>query len=76
MSIERGLDDTALDTSSAAVNEANALEACRGRSLEVLADNRGNVARQERVQVDLSRDGHPVGHGAGRCQPVGLAGAS
>ncbi len=53
MPFERGLDHPALDASTAAVNEPDLAETGCGRRLEVIVDHGNDVARGERVQVEL-----------------------
>ena len=44
MPLERGLDDSALDTSTAAVNQPHLAQACRCRRGDVLLDHRSNAS--------------------------------
>ena len=65
MAFERGLDDATLHAASASVYDSYFAKACRSRSLDVLGDEGGDVARRERVKIDLVFDGNAdrlVGH--------------
>jgi len=53
VTFERGLHDPALDPFAAAVNEPDLPQACVVRSRHVLLDNRADIARVERVKVQL-----------------------
>lgn len=65
--VERGLNDSALNAPTAAVNEAHACVAGLYRGGHVLVHNRRDVSRLERVEVELGLDGHAkrlvFGHG-------------
>jgi hypothetical protein len=64
------LHDAALDAATAAVNQPHFIESGSGGRVDVLLDNRWNIARRERVQIQfaLDRDLHrAVGH---RPQPL------
>ena len=66
MTVERLLDDAALDAAAAAVNEAQRAETARVRGRDVLLDHRRDILRRERVQIELRLDGKfegIVGHG-------------
>lgn len=52
MTLERGLDDAALDAGAAAVNQANFAQAGGVRGADVLVDDRTDLARVERVEVE------------------------
>jgi hypothetical protein len=54
--IERGLDDAPLDAAAASVHQTDLAQTGRRRGVDVLGDNRGNVARGERVEIDLAFD--------------------
>jgi hypothetical protein len=69
MPLERGLDDAALHTASAAVNEPHLPQARASRRLQVVTDDRRNVARRERVKVDLRADREDVRIIHGLIQP-------
>ncbi|HMF96115.1 MAG TPA: hypothetical protein VKE96_17550 [Vicinamibacterales bacterium] len=56
MAIERRLDDAALDTAAASMNDAHFREAGGHGCVDIVGDDRGNVARCERVQIDLALD--------------------
>ena len=56
MPIERGLYNPALDTSSAAVHEPDLVNAGRRRRVDVLRDDRRNIPRRERVEIDVAFD--------------------
>ena len=56
MPLERGLDDSALDTSTAAVNQPHLAQACRCRRGDVLLDYRSNIRGCERVEIDFRFD--------------------
>ena len=56
---ERLLDDAALYADAAAVDEAHVVESCRMRFVDVVRDDRGDVSRRERVQVEGAFDRDP-----------------
>jgi len=56
MAIERRLDDAALNAPAASMNDAHFGEAGGHGRVDIVGDDRGNVARCERVQVDLALD--------------------
>src|SRR5262245_53287886 len=56
MTIERSLDDAALNAAAAAVNHPHLVEARRRGGVDVLGHHRRDVARRERVQIDLAFD--------------------
>lgn len=62
MLLERLLDDAALDAFAAAVNQPDLTEARLVCGADVLLDHGGDVARRERVQVDLIVDRNAVRH--------------
>lgn len=69
MLLERGLDDAALYTCAASVNQPDGrYPGGRGR-IDVLGHNRANVAGRERVEVELVSDGysHRVWHATTLC---------
>ena len=69
MTLERLLDDAALDAAAAAVNEAQRAQTARVRGRDVLLDHRRDILRRERVQIELRLDGKLegiVGHGVRR----------
>lgn len=69
VSIEQGLHETALHAPAPSVDQADFPEPRRVGCLQVLVDDRSNVGRRERVQVDHILDRHAdgvevvVGHG-------------
>ena len=54
MAIERRLHDAALHASPAAVDEAHFAETGRSRRVDEFGDDRWNVARDKRVQIELA----------------------
>ena len=58
MGVEQGPDERALHADAAAVDQPDLTEPARGSRLEILVDDRGNVARRERVEIQriLDRD--------------------
>jgi len=60
MAFERRLDDAALHAASSSVYDTDLVKACRRRSLDVLGDDRGNVARREGVKIELGLDGYAL----------------
>ena len=64
MVLERLLNDAALNALAAAVNQPDLTKTSFVCRRDVLLDHRGDVARRERVQVELVFDGDAVGHGA------------
>ena len=58
MAVDHGLDDLPLNADAPAVDEPDLVESSCGRRLEVLVDDRGNIARRERVEIQriLDRD--------------------
>src|SRR5439155_24829607 len=56
MTIERGLHDPAPHAAAASVDDAHLVESGSRSGLDVLGDDRGDVARRERVQIDLALD--------------------
>src|SRR5207249_7620528 len=58
MSGEHGLDDLSLNADAAAVDQPDLAEPPRGSRLEVLVDDRGDIARRERMEIQriLDRD--------------------
>jgi len=57
MLIERRLNDTALNASPSSMDDAHLVEAGGRGRVDVLRDHGWNIARRERVQVDLAVDG-------------------
>jgi hypothetical protein len=62
MALKCLLDHSALDASSASVNQTNLVEPRSVRGADVLRDDRCDVARRERVKVDRAFDGNVVSH--------------
>jgi hypothetical protein len=63
---EGGLDDAALDAATATVDDAHLMEAGGGSRIDVFVNDRGHVARRERVKVEFVLDGKSqrlFGHG-------------
>lgn len=60
MSIERRLDQAALDARSSSVHDANLLEARVGRRPHVLGDDGPDVAWREGMEIELRVDRHRV----------------
>lgn len=66
MLLERGLNNGPLHAAAAAVHEAELRQARLVRGADVFLDHRRNVARRERVEIQLRLDGDVVNHvGAG-----------
>lgn len=63
MPLECGLHDAALDAAPAAVHEPHLPKPRFVRGSNVFLDDRGDVARRERVEIQLRFDGHFVRHG-------------
>jgi hypothetical protein len=61
MAIESGLYDAALNAASAAVDEPNLSKARIGSRVDVFLDDRGDIARRERVEIDFGLDGDSDG---------------
>ena len=59
MTIERGLNDAALYTSSAPMNDPYVSPPGRRRGGDVLVNHRRDVSRSERVKVELAFDWNP-----------------
>jgi hypothetical protein len=64
VSFERLLDDSALDSLAAAVNETNLAEAGGMSGCHVFVDDRLDIAWRERVKVERVFDRDAVGHEA------------
>ena len=62
MAVERLLHDSPLDTPAAAVNEPHLEQARFGSRGDVLFDDRRDVARRERVEVEGVLERDAVGH--------------
>jgi len=58
MAVEGRLYDAALHPASPSVHDADLGKARRRRGLDVLRDNRGNVARREGMKIELGLDGY------------------
>ena len=65
VALERLLDDAALDTLAASVDEPYLAEARRVRGGDVLVHDRCDVAGIEGVKIEGAFDGDPVGHQQG-----------
>jgi len=61
VAIERGLNDPALHTAPASVHQPHLAPARRRGGLDVVGYNVRNVARRERVQIELALDRNPHG---------------
>jgi hypothetical protein len=57
VALEGGLHTSALHASPAAVNQSHFAQACRVRGVHVVFDDRGEVTRMERVQIERGFDG-------------------
>lgn len=55
---ERLLDDAALNTEAAAMNEANLCQSGRVSLVDVLVDHRWDIARSERMEIEHAFDGY------------------
>ena len=64
MFLERLLNDSALNTLAAAMNEAHLIEARFVCSVHVLFDNRFDVARCKGVQIERAFNRDAMGHEA------------
>ena len=73
MTLQRRLNDAALDAFAAAVNQANLPQASRLRGSDVLVDHRCYVSRCERMKIEhrLDRDAMRV-HGPGNRRGVAV----
>ena len=58
MTLQRGLDDPSLHAASPAVHETDFVEPRGCRSRDLFVNDRGNIARRERMKVELSLDGN------------------
>jgi hypothetical protein len=56
MAIERRLNDPALDAASASMNQPHFRPAFFHGGIEIVADDRRNVARRERMKIELALD--------------------
>ena len=56
VAIERRLHDAALHAAPAAVHHAHLVEAGRRRRVHVVGNHTRNVARRERMEIDLALD--------------------
>ena len=61
VAFERGLNDAALHSAAPPVHQTHLLKPCSGRCIDVLGDDRRNVAGHERVQIQLALDGNTDG---------------
>ena len=57
MLLERVLDDAALHAFTASVNQAHFAQTRLMRGADVLLDDRRNITRRERVEIDRAFDG-------------------
>lgn len=64
--LEHGLDDPALDPSAAAVDQSKFAKTGFVCGPEVLLDHGGDIARGERVEIELRLDRNSMGHQASR----------
>jgi hypothetical protein len=62
MPLERLLDDGALDAATAPVDQAHLAEPSGVSGCDVLLDDRADVARRERMQIEHVLDRNPVDH--------------
>src|SRR2546421_9142205 len=56
MTIERRLDDPTLHTSTATVHQTHLTEASAGGRFDVFIDDRRNISRSKRVQIEFAFD--------------------
>src|SRR5262249_46799162 len=72
MALERGLDDSALNATTAAVDETHRAEPRVRRRVHVLFHNGADVGWREGVEIDLcfdwDADRHRLGVAAGACR--------
>ena len=54
--VEHRLNDATLNASPATVNQPHLVQTGRSRGLDVIGDDAGDIARRERVQVELGFD--------------------
>ena len=59
MPVERLLYDAALHAASAAVNHSHLIKARSGGGVDILCDDRRDVARRECMQIELTLDRDP-----------------
>ena len=69
MLLERGLDDAALYADAASVDQPDGRYAGGRSGIDILGHDRANIARRERVEVELVFDGyaHRVWHATILC---------
>ena len=60
MTIERGLNDAALDAATAAVHQPHFRQPCCHRGIHVLVDDRRDIARREGVKIKFGPDWNVV----------------
>jgi len=67
VSRDHGLNDFALNPDAPAVDQPDLGEPARGRRVQVLVDDRGNITRRERVEVEriLDRDANRLVYSRG-----------
>ena len=63
MAFEHGLYDAALNAAAAPMNQSHFAQPCIRCRRNVLLHDRRDVARSERVKIDLRLDGNPNGLG-------------
>jgi hypothetical protein len=56
VSFERGVHDPALNAATPAMNESDLSEARRCRRVDILGDQRGDIARREGMKIELVFD--------------------
>ncbi len=73
MTFECGLDDAALDPAAATVDDPHVAESSRHGRIDVLLDNRRDLARRKAVEIQFSLDGntHGIHHGVANGKPEG-----
>ena len=59
ISLERGLNDAALDAAPAAVDQPHLVQASRGRCLDIIVDDMRDVLRRKRMEVQFWLDRNP-----------------
>ena len=70
MPLEHLLNDASLNALAAAVNQPDLTETTFVCRIDILLDDRGDVARRERVQVEVGFDRNAVGHRATAIVPA------
>ena len=59
VAVEGRLDDPALHAAAASVHETHFAQTCADGGLDVFADNRRDVLRSKRVEIELTLDRNP-----------------